>query len=261
MRKLIGLIPAAGQAKRISPLPYSKELLPIGFYELSVNGNVISRPKAVSQYVLESMVSAGVERVYIILNRNKFDILRYYGNGSEFGVSIAYLVVDHLGGMPYTLNQAQPWLTDETVLLGMPDTIFTPANAYVRLLTHHNADNDDLTIGLFRTNLPHRFGMVELTPDDRVLYIIDKPPQSDLIWMWGVACWSPQFTQFMNEFLSERPPAEREVVLGDIFQAAIQAGLQVRAVRFDEGTYLDIGTPEDLRLAIERVSGRPKTFQ
>ena len=38
----------------------------------------------------------------------------------------------------------------------------------------------------------------------------------------------------------------REVYVGDVIQAALAEGPQVHPVRFDDGAYLDIGTPEDL---------------
>jgi len=53
--ELVGLIPAAGQAKRVSPLPGSKELFPVGFREVEVGGHVQLRPKVVSQYLLDNM--------------------------------------------------------------------------------------------------------------------------------------------------------------------------------------------------------------
>lgn len=256
MLQVVGLIPAAGQAKRLGSLPGSKELFPVGFHTVVVKGRSQLRPKVVSHYLLEAMARGGAAHVYIILSKEKIDILRYYGDGSEFGVSIAYLVIDHLGGMPYTLNQARPWLDGETVLFGMPDTVFSPPDVFVRLLKSHASAQNDLTIGLFPTDKPHRFGMVEVGSDNRVLHVIDKPAQTDLKFMWGIACWSPRFTSFMDEYLRQTPPrADREVVLGDVFQAAVNAGLAVRAHRFEDGEYIDIGTPEDLQTAVRRFRG------
>ena len=43
---LIGLIPAAGKATRIAPLPGSKELFPVGFTETLVNGQPRRYPRS-----------------------------------------------------------------------------------------------------------------------------------------------------------------------------------------------------------------------
>jgi hypothetical protein len=49
MTELVGLIPATGLAKRISPLPSSKELFPVGFQEVERDGHVRLRPRVRSQ--------------------------------------------------------------------------------------------------------------------------------------------------------------------------------------------------------------------
>ena len=51
---MIGIIPAAGAGQRIQPLGCSKELLPVG--SRLVEG--VERPKAVSEYLVERMLSA-----------------------------------------------------------------------------------------------------------------------------------------------------------------------------------------------------------
>ena len=57
--KLIGLVPAAGRATRIQPLPCSKELLPVGFQATGrLDDDQALRPKVVSHYLLESMFRA-----------------------------------------------------------------------------------------------------------------------------------------------------------------------------------------------------------
>jgi glucose-1-phosphate thymidylyltransferase len=62
-REVIGLIPAAGQATRIAPLPCSKELYSVGFS--SMNSGQDLRPKVVCHYLLEKMRLAGIHKIYI----------------------------------------------------------------------------------------------------------------------------------------------------------------------------------------------------
>ena len=50
-KEFIGVVPAAGQAVRISPIPCSKEIYPIGFSATSPEGTV--HPKVAGQYLLE----------------------------------------------------------------------------------------------------------------------------------------------------------------------------------------------------------------
>jgi glucose-1-phosphate thymidylyltransferase len=122
----IGLIPAAGIAKRLGSLAFSKELLPISF-NLNKNEHNL---KAVSVYLLEKFQQAGVKKVYTVIRKGKWDILDYYGDGSEIGIQLAYLIMTHPFGVPYTLDQAYPFVKTSKVFFGFPDILFEPENAF-----------------------------------------------------------------------------------------------------------------------------------
>lgn len=253
MGGLVGLVPAAGLGKRVAFLPCSKELFPIGFTK-DKNENVI-KPKAVGEYLLECMYEAGARQIFIILSRGKWDILQYFGDGVRLGLHIAYLLQEKLWGMPYALDSAYPWLCGETVLFGMPDTIFHPKDAFSRLLYFHRRACADVTLGLFPTTTPERFGMVEFDNNSyRALYIVDKPDKTHLKYMWGIGCWEPTFTNFLHHYLQKISPPNKEVVLGDVFQASIEANLNIRVVPFENGEFIDIGVPDELVRAIQRFN-------
>ena len=100
-QRIIGLVPAAGQSSRISPLPLSKELFPIGFQDLEDKG---LRPKVVCQYLLEAMGRAGVKESFLVLRPGKWDIPAYFGDGSLLDMRLAYLTVHVPFGVPFTLT-------------------------------------------------------------------------------------------------------------------------------------------------------------
>ena len=119
-RRVIGLLPAAGQARRLSPLPMSKELFPLG---LTIGPGNRCYPKVVSQYLLERMVAAGVGEAFVILRPGKWDIPAYFGDGTAVCMRLAYLTVHVSHGVPFTLDQAYPFVRGETVALGFPDLL------------------------------------------------------------------------------------------------------------------------------------------
>ncbi len=256
-RQIIGLLPAGGQATRISPLPLSKELYPVGFQDFGVKSNW--RPKVVSQYLLEKMQLAGIEKAYFILRPGKWDIPAYFGDGTMLSINLGYLIMGLGYGVPFTLDQAYPFVQDAVIALGFPDILFQPEDAYVRILSRLEVSNADVVLGLFPTDKPQKAGMVDFDDKGKVRLIIEKPPQSDLRYMWGIAVWTPAFTQFLHEYLitlkaksnlSQLP----EVPIGDVIQAAISKGLHVEAEAFSDGTYLDIGTPDDLVRAVRHFA-------
>lgn len=261
--KLIGLLPAAGQGSRVAPLPMSKELYPVGFHALGQDGTL--RPKAACQYLLERMRIAGATNAYVIIRPGKWDIPEFLGDGSAMGMSLAYLMVHVPFGVPFSLDQAYPFLGDATVLLGFPDILVWPHDAYRTLLDRLSRGAADAVLGLFPTDRPGEVGLVDLDDEGRVRGIYEKSGLTHLRFMWALAVWKPSFTEFLHGFVRERlahwlgglapqalrqVPAYAEVPIGDVLHAAIGAGLRVEGHPFESGRYIDIGTPEELLRAI-----------
>ena len=157
--EVIGLLPAAGQAKRIAPLPVSKELYPIGFRFVEENHSL--RPKAVCHYLLEKMQLAGIAKAYIILRSGKWDIPAYLGDGAMLNMHLGYLIMGLPFGVPYTLDQAYPFVQKALVALGFPDILFQPDDVFVRLLARLRASEADVVLGLFPTDQSQKAGMVD----------------------------------------------------------------------------------------------------
>lgn len=255
--RVVGVIPAAGQGNRIAPLAGSKEVFPIGFTRDSQQGETRIYPKAISQYLIEQMQRAGAVQLYMVISRGKWDIPNYHGSGKRYGIPTAYLVVEELYGMPYSIDQAYPFVQDATVLFGMADTIFYPEDALRTLLERHRHFQADLTLALFPTDQPWRFSMVEYDAEYRLLACFDKPAQSDLDYTWGAACWGPRFSALLHAELTQRlqQPTPHEIILSDFFELAARQGLNVRVHPFPDGEYIDIGAPHDLVKAVQRFAG------
>ncbi|MEM8614669.1 MAG: sugar phosphate nucleotidyltransferase, partial [Cyanobacteria bacterium P01_H01_bin.105] len=198
LQRIIGLVPAAGQGSRISPLPMSKELFPIGFQNLADKG---LRPKVVCQYLLEAMGKAGVQESFMILRPGKWDIPGYLGDGSQLNMRLAYLTVHVPFGVPFSLNQAYPFVKDAIVAMGFPDLLFSPADAYVQLIDRLQTTQADVVLGLFPTDQPDKVGLVDFDQDGVVLGIYEKSQLTHLPYMWAIAVWRPSFTEFLHRFV------------------------------------------------------------
>src|SRR5512147_2627489 len=98
-----GIVPAAGMGRRIQPLAFSKELLPVGS---RLDGQT-ERPRAVSEYIIERMVVAGARRICIVVSPGKSDIMEYYG-ASIGGADLCYVVQQRPGGLCEAVFRALP---------------------------------------------------------------------------------------------------------------------------------------------------------
>ncbi len=109
----VGLIPAGGKAERISPLPCSKEIFPVGFGDIRQKGQ--KRPKVAAHYLLEKMRLAGAEKAYFVLAKGKWDIPAYFGNGALVNMALGYLMTDLPYGVPFTIDSAFSFIKNKQV--------------------------------------------------------------------------------------------------------------------------------------------------
>jgi glucose-1-phosphate thymidylyltransferase len=130
----------------------------------------------------------------------------------------------------------------------MPDTVLQPADAIGRVKAELAASGADVVLGVFPTDHPEQLGPVRFAADGGVSAVLDKPPSTELRNAWGVAAWSPAFSDLLHATLAAAPG--QHPTLGAVFDLAVSRGLAVRAQYFATGSYIDIGTPEGLRAAL-----------
>jgi len=241
--EIVGVIPAAGRGERLKPYPVEKEMFPIGFHE--------GKPKPVSQYLLERMLFSGIRKVFVIVNSDKINLIKYYKSGKWLGLHIAYIYQDEPLGMGNALCHVLPWISNDSIIvMGMPDTIFEPFDAFSRLIDFFMTSNCDLALGLFRVSEPNKYGMVRIDEMQNIVCHVDKPLFSDLEWCWGIACWGRRFSSLINEICAQNGSIDREFKFGDLIDIALQRRFAVKGIKFEDGRYLDIGTSSGILQAI-----------
>lgn len=239
----------AGRATRLAGLRCSKEILPV---DCAGDG----QPRAVCEHLLGELGAAGINNLYLVIRDGKWDIPAHLGDGSRLGLHIAYLMMNLPWGTPYSIDQAYPYIGERRVALGFPDMCFGESGIFQHALHHQAACGADVVLGLFPAERPHKSDMVELDTNGRVAQILVKPPATDLRQTWGIAVWTPVFTEFLHRFLlSHRHSAAEspELYVGDVVRAAMDAGLDVRGLQVSGQPFVDVGTPEDL----QRLPGQP----
>jgi glucose-1-phosphate thymidylyltransferase len=254
-REIVGVIPAAGRASRMAPLPCSKELFPVGFRSAEEGSGI--RPKPVGQYLLEHFRRAGAKRSYIVIRKGKWDIPEYFGDGEVLDMSLGYLIMNLPHGAPYTVDQAYLFVRDATVVFGFPDILIEPEDAYPRIVDHLEVTQADAVLGLFPVDKPQLTDPIEFDDQGRIREIYVKPAHSDLRFTWAIATWAPSFTRFLHEHLASleqaaatQAAARSELYMSHVIMAAIRSGLRVEGLHLPGAHYLDIGIPENLVRAL-----------
>jgi glucose-1-phosphate thymidylyltransferase len=225
------------------------------------------RTKVVSEYLLESMQFADIDKVYIILRKGKWDIPRYLGSGRWMDMDFAYLIMDLPFGVPFTIDQAYNFVKDDIVFFGFPDIIFKPNDAFIQVFEKQASNRADVVLGLFLAPQPYEMQhLVEIDNKGQVCGFQIKPSQTTLQYTWIIAIWNQRFTQLLHEsVLSEAENQTKraihqkifdtdEVSMTNLFDIALQRGLKIDSVTFKEGYFLDIGTPGNLKRSAQNIA-------
>jgi glucose-1-phosphate thymidylyltransferase len=236
-----GIIPAAGNGARIQPLAFSKELLPVGsWFE-----GTAERPRAVSEYLIERMLRAGADKICFVISPWKSDILQYYG-GTIGTAVIAYVVQPEPAGLCDAIFRALPLIRrDETVLVGLPDTIWLPEDALARLPDHR------LAFLTFPVDRPELFDAVVSDSSGRVREIQVKQQDAVSRWVWGAFKLSGAVLQELHRLWCTREPHDEYI--GTLVNAYLAMGGEAIALSFGTA-YVDVGTLGGYREAMRLLT-------
>jgi glucose-1-phosphate thymidylyltransferase len=254
-REIWGLMPAAGAATRLGRRRGpSKEILPV-----PAGGADGGATKPACQDLLDNFRLAGVTRVLVLLRQGKWDVPRLLGDGSRFGVELAYRVLAPTKGVPYTLAAAAPFLGDRLAALGYPDILVQPRDLLARLVAHRERSGTDVALALAPCDRPQASDLVAVDARGRVKRFEIKPETTTLKWTWAFAVWTPPFTKFLlrwtETFEPRRARLGREPYVSDVFEAALAGGFEIDTLQVPEAKLLDIGTPESLARALGPLPG------
>jgi glucose-1-phosphate thymidylyltransferase len=233
---MLGIIPAAGAGTRIQPLAFSKELLPVGTRMAAG----VERPRAVSEYLVERLIEAGADRLCFVISPGKSDIMSYYGGHIE-GVPVCYAVQAAPEGLCDAIFCALPFVhPDESILVGLPDTIWFPRNGLREL------PPDELAFLLFPVERPQLFDAVVCDAEGLVSRIEVKQPAPSSSWIWGAFGMPQPILTALWRLWIQRD--RRDPYMGTLVNAYIERG--GRAWGIKSGTsYVDVGTLHGYREA------------
>jgi glucose-1-phosphate thymidylyltransferase len=236
-----GIIPAAGAGSRIQPLAFSKELLPVG----SRFDGEIEKPRAVSEYLIERMLLAKVDKLCIVISPDKTDIIQYYG-GAFHSLHVSYTVQPRPLGLCDAVFRALPLMQpEEMVIVGLPDTIWFPSTALNCL------GNNGLYFLLFPVKHPELFDAVETDETGRICSIRVKQTSGNYNWIWG-AFKTPAAT-LMDLHALWRLRGCKDQYIGELVNAYLAEGGAAFGVKAGI-SYVDVGTLHGYREAMKLLA-------
>jgi len=220
------MILAGGFGTRLRPLSCTrpKLLFPVA-----------NRP--LLDWTLERLAKSGVEEVVLAVNYMAEAFVKRYGNFT-YGMKITYSKEAKPLGTGGPIKKAEKLIGRSEPFLVLNGDILTDMD-YSKLLEKHEEKNATATIALCRVKDPSRYGIAELSEDNRIKKFVEKPNRrkapSNLA-NAGVYVLEPELFDYI---LSGRPVSiEREV-----FPKLADEG-KLYGHSFD-GLWIDIGKPAD----------------
>ncbi len=180
------VILAAGEGKRLRPFTHSepKVMIPVA-------------NKPIIEHVVDSLVSAGVKDILIVVGYKRQSIMTHLKDGGAYGANIEYVIQEKQLGTAHALFQARDMLPEEYMV--MPGDNIISSDGLKKFL----GEAEGPSILLTHSDQPSKYGVAELS-GDRVKRLEEKPEKAmgNLI-NTGVYVLSKAFAKELDSYLEE----------------------------------------------------------
>ena len=224
-----GIILAGGSGSRLWPITMgvSKQLLPI--YD-----------KPMIYYPLTVLMLSGIREIAVITTpEDQAGFQRLLGDGSQWGLSLTYIVQPSPDGLAQAYLLARDFLAGAPSAMVLGDNIFF-GHGLSDFLVAAGARETGGTVFGYRVSDPERYGVVDFDAAGKVRQIIEKPQQppsnfavTGLYFLDGRA---PDFAARI------KPSARGELEIADLLDIYLKEG-SLTVERMGRGlAWLDTGT-------------------
>ena len=228
---------AGGKGTRLHPYSATlpKPLMPLG-------------DVPVLELLLRRLRTAGIREVVLAVNHLRHLIEAFCGDGTRFGLCISYAQEDRPLGTAGPLAGVLESL-GEDFLLANGDLLTT---LDIRsMIQEHRVKTADVTIGVYEREIRSEFGLIETTPEMRMVSYREKPVFRHLVSMGIYVLKAAAVSHHIR--LGQR------LDMPDLVRAVASAGKRVFCHQQD-CFWLDIGRPEDFALAQQLFEENPSMF-
>lgn len=187
-------------------------------------------------HLLARIKDAGIDRVVLGTSFKAEVFEEHFGDGSELGLELVYVVEDEPLGTGGGIRNVAEALTADTIMVFNGDVL--GGTDLRQVLQTHEKNDADVTLHLVRVPDPRAFGCVMTDDHGRVEQFLEKTqdPPTDQI--------NAGTYVFQREIIDEIPAGVPVSVEREVFPKLIAENKRVFA-HVDSAYWRDMGTPED----------------
>lgn len=206
-----------------------KEMLPLG-------------RKPILQYIVEELYGSGIKSILMVVSPGKKIISNYFGDGSEYGVSIDYVCQNEMKGLGDAILHGEEWCQNHPFALAFGDTMIEspnriPLNSLLETFRSYDADGVVLTETV-PLNQVHKYGIVEPVAVNsesfQIASIVEKPDRDVAASQYAVAARWILNPDIFAVLRSSRLEANGEIGLTEAVQSQISQGRKYFGVKLNE---------------------------
>ncbi len=199
---------AAGSGTRLKPLTANrtKGMIPVG-------------NKPILDYLLKALAEAGIREVIMVVGYRKEKIMRYFGDGKDWGVQLKYVTQDKQLGTAHALFEAKPHIEDDFLMLPGDNLIGTDG---LKKLIADSMGEEDARLLFTQSENASKYGVLGIE-QDKLVKLVEKPKIS-------------------GDLLSTGVPSIFSLALWEYQQPSISNLISTGSYRFSKDIFDDIQT-------------------
>ena len=197
---------------------------------------------------------AGIKDILVITTeKEQLAFQNLLGNGSQYGITLKYLVQKYPRGIAETFILAKDFIGKESVVLILGDNIFFGPrfSGTLKKLTSKVEKYGGAYIFAYPVKQPERFGVVEFDAKGDILSIEEKPltPKSNYA-ITGLYIYDNNVVDYVKSLF---PSSRGELEITDINKIYLK-NKSLKMEKLGRGfSWLDTGTPQSLLQASQYV--------